>query len=325
MNKVLIIQTAFIGDVILATPLIEKIKQHYPSSRIDFLLRKENEGLLENHPKLNRLIIWDKKENKIRNLISCIKYVRKQKYDYVINLQRFASTGLITILSKGKTKIGFSKNPLSLLFTKSFAHLIGNRKHEIERNLSLIERETDNITAKPCLYPNESDFLKVSAYKKSNYITIAPTSVWFTKQYPIEKWIEFVNLLPKNLLIYLIGGNADKEKCNQIIAKTSHPVQNLAGELSFLQTVALMKDATMNFVNDSAPLHMASSVNAPVYAIFCSTVPDFGFYPLSDNSRIIEAREPLKCRPCGLHGHSSCPEGHFKCAYNIKTEDLLNF
>jgi heptosyltransferase-2 len=81
-----------------------------------------------------------------------------------------------------------------------------------------------------------------------------------------------------------------------------------------------MKYAKMNYVNDSAPLHLASSVNAPVTAFFCSTVPAFGFGPLSDQSKVIEVKE-LYCKPCGLHGYKSCPEGHFKCGLEI---DLNN-
>jgi heptosyltransferase-2 len=92
---------------------------------------------------------------------------------------------------------------------------------------------------------------------------------------------------------------------------------NLCGQLTFLQSAALMRDAKMNFVNDSAPLHFASSMNAPVTAVFCSTVPKFGFGPLSDDSVIIETHEELSCRSCGIHGHKECPELHFKCSKTI--------
>ena len=95
-------------------------------------------------------------------------------------------------------------------------------------------------------------------------------------------------------------------------------VSNLAGELSYLESCALMKGAKMNYVNDSGPLHMASAVNAPVTTFFCSTVPSFGFGPLSDQSTIIEVSEQLPCRPCGLHGHKSCPKKHFKCGNDIE-------
>ena len=97
--KTLIIQTAFTGDVILATPLIEKLHAFYPDSKIDFMLRKGNEGLLVSHPKINKLYIWDKGKGKYNSLVKLLQEVRKNKYDYVVNLQRFAASGLITVLS----------------------------------------------------------------------------------------------------------------------------------------------------------------------------------------------------------------------------------
>jgi heptosyltransferase-2 len=80
----------------------------------------------------------------------------------------------------------------------------------------------------------------------------------------------------------------------------------------------------MNFVNDSAPMHFASAVNAPTTAIFCSTIPKFGFGPLSDQSFVVETNEALSCRPCGLHGKKACPEGHFKCGKTINVKNLID-
>jgi heptosyltransferase-2 len=70
-------------------------------------------------------------------------------------------------------------------------------------------------------------------------------------------------------------------------------------------------------------MHFASAMNAAICAIFCSTVPAFGFGPISERANIVEVEENLDCRPCGLHGKKACPEGHFKCANNITTEQLL--
>jgi heptosyltransferase-2 len=98
----------------------------------------------------------------------------------------------------------------------------------------------------------------------------------------------------------------------------------LAGKLTFLQSAALMKSAVMNYANDSAPLHFASAVNANITGIFCSTIPAFGYTPLSEKSIIIETTEKLTCRPCGMHGKKSCPEGHFKCGFSIHNEQLLS-
>ena len=97
----------------------------------------------------------------------------------------------------------------------------------------------------------------------------------------------------------------------------------LAGKLNFLSSAALMKGAKMNYSNDSAPLHFASATDAPITAIFCSTVPEFGFYPLSEKSIIVQTELQLSCKPCTLHGKKACPLGHFKCGVTIETQKLL--
>ncbi|HYJ38895.1 MAG TPA: glycosyltransferase family 9 protein [Chitinophagaceae bacterium] len=324
MQKFLIIQTAFIGDVVLATGLIEKLHQHFPKAEIDVLLRKGNESLLTNHPFLHELLVWDKKKNKQKNLLNMLSKVRAKGYDKVINLQRFAATGILTAFSGGKETIGFDKNPFSFLFSKKVNHIIKEGQHEIDRNHELIRSFTDEVPAKPRLYPSPEDFDFTKEFKHLPYVCVAPASVWFTKQFPKEKWISFIDKLPAELKVYLIGAPSDQSMCAQIIAASTHQhLISLAGKLSFLQSAALMKDAVMNYVNDSAPLHFASAVNAPTTAVYCSTVPSFGFGPLSDERFIVEKSEKLYCRPCGLHGYKACPEGHFRCALEIKDQQLL--
>jgi len=324
VQKFLVIQTAFIGDVVLATGILEKLHAHFPGARIDFLVRKGNESLLAGHPFLQETLVWDKKKGKLKNLWKMLLVIRRRKYDKVINVQRFAATGLLTAFSGAKATIGFDKNPLSRLFTKRVRHVVsttGAPLHEIRRNQELIKDFTDDTPAMPRLYPTEQDYAKAAAYKGTPYITVGPASVWFTKQYPADKWISFIRKIPSSYKVYLLGAPSDRELCATISRETS--AISLAGELSFLQSAALMKDAAMNYVNDSAPMHFASSVNAPVTAIYCSTIPAFGFGPLSDKRFIVEIKEPLDCRPCGLHGYKACPLGHFKCALRIEDEQLL--
>ncbi len=329
MKKILIIQTASLGDVILSTPLIEKLHHFFPTAKIDFLLKYGYEGVLRRHPYLHHVIVWDKTEKKHEHLLELIRLVREAKYDAVINVQRFASSGLITALSGAKHRIGFSKNPFSLFFTKRVKHKIGiekNNPHEIERNLKLIDELTDSSTNFPMkLYPGKQDFAKVSQFKTKKYITVSPGSLWFTKQFPAEKWIEFVSALDEDLTVYFLGSPKEIKLCDQIIESSQHANSlNLAGKLSFLESTALLRDAQMNYVNDSAPMHLASSINAPTTAIFCSTVPEFGFGPLSEKSFIVQTNENLDCRPCGLHGLQKCPKQHFKCALTISKDQLLD-
>lgn len=325
--KILVIQTAFIGDVILATALLEKIHESIPHSEIDFLVRKGNEGLLKEHPLINDCIVFNKKGGKYRNLIKLIRKIRGKNYDYVINAQRFFTTGLITVLSGAKKTIGFNKNPLSFLFSTSVEHIISAENegevHEIDRNNSLIKSITDGPSKKPRLYPTKNEFESVQKYKSETYICIAPTSVWFTKQFPRNKWIEFLNRVDEDLKVYLLGAPSDKEDCETLLLATKHnKIENLSGQLGLLASAALMRDAKMNYVNDSAPMHLASAMNAPVCAVYCSTIPQFGFGPLSDKSYVIENTSKLDCRPCGLHGHRACPQNHFKCAQDIDVDQL---
>jgi len=319
MKKILVIQTAFIGDVILATALVEKLNTFYPNSKIDFLVRNGNENLIVNHPFINKVLVWKKKENKYKNLFRLAKNIRQTKYDYVVNLQRFMASGFLTWRSGAKHKIGFKKNPLSIFYTEKYPHKIGNGQHETERNQLLIQKITDSKASKPKLYPSASNYSKINNLNlDQDYIVIAPSSVWFTKQIPQAKVIELINLQPKALQICLIGAPSDFDYCQTIIKKVDHiKIVNLANKLNLLDSAALIEKAKMNYVNDSAPLHIASAMNAPTTAFFCSTIPEFGFGPLSDKFSIAQIHTNLECRPCGIHGHKTCPKGHFKCGKSI--------
>lgn len=233
---------------------------------------------------------------------------------------------MLTALSGAKETRGFDKNPLSFLFSKKVKHVIDMQepRHEVDRNNDLIKDFTDDGFTKPALYPSAADVAVIRQFTLEPFVTMTPSSVWFTKKYPLEKWVSLVNSFDPSYKIYFLGGKDDIADNEIIRAQVKNKnVISLAGKLSFLQSAALMRSAAMNYVNDSAPLHFASAVNGPVTAIYCSTVPAFGFTPLSDMSFIIETREHLACRPCGLHGYKACPLGHFKCAHSIKTEQVL--
>ncbi len=317
MNRILIIQTAFLGDVILATPVVSEMKRLFPESTIDVLVKKGNETLLQNNPHLNYIVVFDKSKGKSRSIVQLIRQFRSKKYDLIINLHRFGSSGIITAFSGAKKKYGFKKNPFSFLFTKTFDHQIDNGLHEVERNLSVIKEFGAVSKKRPELFPSKEHFAKVSTFTSDEFYCFAPASVWFTKQLPKEKWVKLIQQKSREGAIYLLGGKEDEALCQEIIdlSKISN-AQNLAGKLNLLESAALMSKAKRNFVNDSGPLHLASAMNAPVTAFFCSTIPGFGFGPLSEDSEIKEVLN-LSCRPCGLHGHKACPEGHFKCGNEI--------
>jgi heptosyltransferase-2 len=314
----LIIQTAFTGDAILATALIEKIASTIPGAEIDLVVRKGNEGLFTGHPYLRSLFVWDKRGGgKYRSLVDIIRKARANRYDICCNLQRYTTTAILALLSRARMVVGFSGSPLALWYTRSIARRMdaaAGLTHEVDLYLRLLEGVVpDTGRVLPRLYPSREDVDSVR--RTGPYVTIAPASVWFTKQYPAGRWSEVIGRISRDLTVLLIGGPADREICENIRAGAPRDnVENMAGAHTFLQSAALMKHAVMNYVNDSAPLHIATAMGAPVTAVFCSTIPAFGFGPLGPNGRVVETDEPLGCRPCGIHGKRSCPEGHFRCA-----------
>lgn len=316
LRQILVIQTAFIGDAILATAVLERLHSAFPEAAIDFLVRKGNESLFRGHPFLRAVIVREKALGKIRSLLRVLKIVRQAKYDLVVNLHRFASSGIIAGFSGGRHICGFDKNPFAWRYHHRVPHVIGtapDSPHEVERNQSVIEHLAPGAAGRPRLYPSQEEF--AAAQRDTPYICVAPTSVWFTKQWPAERWVELIHKFDPGITVCLLGAPGDLAACEAIAQASGHPrTRVLAGKLSLLQSAALMAGAKMNYVNDSAPMHLASAMNAPVTAIFCSTIPAFGFGPLSDDRHVWETKEKLECRPCGIHGFRACPKGHFHCS-----------
>lgn len=295
-------------------------------------MRKGNAAIYTQHPFLNRVLEWDKKEGKYRSLFRLLRQIRKENYQLVVNLHRFASSGLLTACSGAKTTVGFDKNPLSFAFSKRFPHRIGADEnggfaHEIDRNFSLIEQLCPNQAHRPRLYPELSTpsakaKIVFSRAEERAYICIAPASVWQTKAWPVASWIQLIETCTE-YRVFILGGSGDATLAESIRMQANHSdVINTCGDLNLLDSAALMKNAAMNFVNDSAPLHLCTAVDAPVTAIFCSTLPAFGFGPLAPYGQAVETREAMQCRPCGLHGRSVCPLKHFNCAHTLRISDV---
>ena len=299
--------------MILATSVLETLHRAHPNARIDLLVRKGVESLFSDHPYLHALLIWDKQKGKYSGLFRMLLTIRQQRYDAVINLHRFGSSGLLTAFSGAGQRVGFRKNPLSRFFTRRVSHKIERTWHEIDRNHQLIEPFVSGKPARPRLYPRPQDVAHVR--RDRPYICVAPATIWRTKQYPMERWAALIDRLPIGYEVLLIGGKADHALCETIRKSTRHPqVVNLAGSFQLLESAALIARAAMTYANDSAPVHLASAMNAPVALLYCSTAPVYGFTPLSERHHIVESSLSLPCRPCGIHGHRACPEGHSKCA-----------
>jgi len=303
--------------------MVEKLSAFYPESIINMLVKKGNESVLNGNPKIKEVLVWDKSHNKYGGLWQMANTIRSHKYDYVINLHRYGSSGFLTMLSGATFKIGFHNNPFSFCYTHKFSHTIGDGRHEVERNQVLISFLTDKDYAMPAIYPTNADEVAVASLMTAKYICIAPGSVWATKRLPIEKWVDLCNRM--DCKVYILGAPSEAALGEEIMSQTTNrQVVNLCTNLTLMQSAALMRMAVMNYVNDSAPLHICSATGAACTAFFCSTIPEFGFGPLGQNAIVIQTTEQLKCKPCGIHGKAICPEGHFKCGHTIQISDLKN-
>jgi heptosyltransferase-2 len=328
LKNILIIQTAFIGDVILALPLADALKERYPQANIHFLVCQGRQNLLENHPAISNIWVWEKKKRKWKNWFKLLKALRQIPFDLVINLQRHFATGLLCANLITQEIRGFSQNPFSFLYSFKLPYRLANKQalnyvHEVERNLSLLQGVCSTRKRAPRLFPAAQDYERVEPfYALRPFIVVAPASIWYTKQLPIEQWKEFLAQTPLDFHIFLIGAKED-QPLGLKLQKARPAVTNLIGELSLLQSAALIEKSERVFANDSAPLHLASAMQTPATAIFTSTTPNFGFGPLSPGSVIVETQEILSCRPCGKHGKRKCPQGHFRCARSITPQQLL--
>jgi heptosyltransferase-2 len=330
MEKILIVQTAFLGDVILTTPLIKATKKIYPDSYLSFLLIPETKDVLANNPKLDEIIIYDKrdKEKGIADFFSLVKRIKSKSFDKALIPHRSLRSASLCFLSKIPKRIGFDTSAGSFLFTNKVKYQ--KNQHEIERNLSLLNNFKDKKEYFPELFPSPDDFDKVETFlrdqnldTKEKIVGIAPGSVWATKRWLPERFAQVADLLTDELHtgIVLLGSKEDEELCFQIsdLMKTKPVIA--AGKMSILQSAALISKCRVIISNDSAPVHMAVAMRTPVVEIYGSTVPQFGFAAYGKNDLIIE--KPLYCRPCGIHGKNKCPEKHFRCMKEITTQEVF--
>lgn len=307
MKKSLLIQTAFIGDAILASAAVEALAQR--GEQVHVLVRKGNEVFFNSHPGVRKVWVWDK-SSKWKSWWFLLQQIRKEEFDVLYLVQRYFTMSLFALLSKSKVKWAYDQSVLGIFFKHLVPYVMATGKHEVDRLMDLIQSDERYL---PKLYPSVEDEKLVEKWTQTDFITMSPASVWETKRAPENVW-KAVAEAHSDTAIYLLGGPGDLDFLSRFQKGWGlGNVQVLAGQLTLLQSAALMKHARMNFVNDSGPLHLCSAMNAPVTAFFCSTVPDFGFGPLSSNSLVLETTEELPCRPCGLHGKKSCPRGDFAC------------
>ncbi len=321
--NILIIHTAFIGDIVLSTALISKLKEKYPDSDIYYLTTPLGKEILKNNPKIKEIIVYDKrgKDKGFRAFISFVRKIRKLKIDVCLTPHRYLRSSILSFLSGAKIRIGYDIASLSFVFNKKIKY--DRTKHEVEKLLSFIDDSPNRYELE--MYPSEKDKIRIDTLLKNlsenkKIILIAPGSKWFTKRWPEEYFRILIQNLVKrdDLLIVITGGKEERE----IELNLDSKVLDLRGEISLLELAELTKRAILVVSNDSAPIHITSAFpNTRIVGIFGPTDKEFGFFPWSKNSKVFEING-LYCRPCAIHGGNFCPEKHFRCMREI-TPDLV--
>ena len=329
----LLLQPAFLGDVVLATALIESWHRHHPHDPIRVWVRRGAEGFFEDHPFVNEVFVWDRSGwGKYLRMASLARRARRAQPDVVVNLHRFASMAWVSKVVGAPRNAAFEGVRGWRLPVTRHPHEIGDGRHETQRNHALIESWVGPFDAdvdRPRLHPGDRH-QEAASMCSEGVVVLAPSSVWATKRWPIEHWAGLVDALhAQGEEVLLMGGPSDEGLLRDIASRAKRSPEVVAGQLNLLGSAALMAKAKAVVSNDSAPLHMAGAVGTPVVGVFCSTTPRLGFGVLpgdvaAGKGQNVEVAEvDLSCKPCGLHGHDACPLQHFQCGSGVQVRDVL--
>jgi heptosyltransferase-2 len=320
---ILIIQTSFIGDMVLTTPLIAHLAAS-GNEGVDVVCTPATAGLLANNPSVRNVIVYDKRgrDAGARGFLRLAAQLRDERYRAAYLAQGSVRSGGLALAARVRQRIGFSSSAGRRFYTQRVAFV--ENIHHAARLLSLAGGAAVGETEiRPRMYPGDRERATVDALletadaRKEQLVALAPGSVWATKRWPA--YPELASRLTVRAVV--IGSAEDAPLAAAIVEATGGRAIDATGKLSLLASAELIGRCGVLVTNDSAPLHLASAMNTPTVAIFGPTVPDFGFGPLADRARVI-GHTSLACRPCDRHGPQRCPLRHWRCMREITAESV---
>lgn len=328
MGRSLVVQTSFLGDVILTTPLITELGGRGP---VDVLVTPEGATALANNPHIHSIIRYDKRGTygSALGLWQTIGEIRSRRpYDAAYLAQGSFRSGLIAMMTGAKERIGFASSTGRLLYTKQIPYRPD--RHHAERLWWLAMSDCADPPSRdqirPRLYPSDEERHKVDSLLRESgsteepFVALAPGSAWGTKRWPY--YADLAKRLGDDYRVAIIGSNADSALAAQIIGALP-PGSAINGiGLPLLASAELIGRAQAIVTNDSAPEHLASAMGTPTVTIFGPTVPEFGFGPVADRNAVA-GHDGLSCRPCDRHGPQRCPLGHWRCMREL-TPDYIS-
>ena len=319
---VLVVQTAFLGDVVLTTPLLAALAaRHGP---VDVVTTPAAALLLETHPAVRRVIPYDKRGTGrgLRGGYRLAASLQDTGYTQAYLPHRSWRSAALALAARIPQRIGFADSPAAVTYTKRIRR--ARTGHEAERLLALAEPAAGTAMPPVSLGLTAADYGAADAWLAARnlapgFVALAPGSIWATKRWPY--YAELARALAEPVVI--LGGRDDAAPAEQVAAAAGGRGHNAAGTLPLRASAALIRRAAVLVTNDSAPLHLATAVGTPVIALFGPTVPAFGFGPRGPRDIVVE-HSSLPCRPCSAHGPQVCPLGHHRCMKELPVAAVVS-
>jgi len=327
-KRILVIRLSSLGDIILTTPFLKILRKKFPDAQIDYCTKSEYKEIIGFNPNINNIIEVDNNLD-FAGLKSLRKKHQSKSYDLVFDLHNNLRTFYLKLFLRLYAKVLiFRKYSIKkFLLVKFKINLMENLPPIAERYISTLSNlDNTNLSLsdlQPEIYTNPKAEKKAGEILKEfnipggkKLVCIVPNTKHFTKTYPAEYYVELINKLGEEFCFLLVGKGNDKNMIDKIKSGTGKNVFDLCDKLSLLELTVLMKKCSLVISGDTGPMHIAEAIGVPLIMIAGSSVKEFGFYPQSDNSSVLE-NEDLSCRPCSHIGRESCPKGHFKCMKEI--------
>ncbi len=334
MAGIVVIQTAFLGDVVLTTPLLRELRRARPEVPITVVTTPVGAETLAGHPSVDAIEVFDKKgrDRGPSGVARLSRRLRARAPEIAVAAQRSARTGLLSLLSGAGARIGFAGASGRFAYTRRVPWTAGD--HAVRRYLALSEPAGgEPATADPrpeiAVAADARERVRellasAGVLEEEALLAIAPGSIWGTKRWLPEGFAAIATAAAsRGLVAVLVGAPDERPLCDEVAAASGSRAINLAGRCGIPDLAALLARARVLVSNDSGAGHVASAVGTPVISIFGPTVPGFGYTPFGEGNRVVE-HPGLGCRPCDRHGPQACPLGHFRCMREIGADRVLS-
>jgi heptosyltransferase-2 len=328
----LVVQTAFLGDVVLTTPLLTVLaERHGP---VDVVTTPAAAPLLETHPAVRRVFPYAKRgsDRGIGGLLALAARLRAEGHEIAYLPHRSLRSAALARLAGIPRRIGFADG-WPVLYTETRQRPTAG--HEIDRLLTLagpVVAGAPSRHAPPALVTTIDDRIRAEGFLREHgigtgpFVALAPGSIWGSK-----RWHGYADLAARlagsrGPAIVVVGGPEDAALGSEVtaaVAQAGGKGASACGRLSLRESVELIRRASVLVTNDSAPLHFAQAVGTACVAVFGPTLPAFGFGPRGPRDQTLGV-DGLACRPCSRHGPTRCPLGHHLCMTSLRVDDVLH-